>query len=145
MNKQNLINLAELLDTDTGIDFDMNRFSQLNTVGFEQIHKDQTCGSVGCAIGWFSILEPKPTEQTWVQYSEEKFGLNHESIEWDWLFSCFWAMVDNTTEGAISRIIYFLENGVPEWFAKFRENAELIIEDEDELENLIKTYYENIN
>ena len=79
------------------------------------------CKSVGCVIGhcvvldkWEDVYKDSGGEIDYLQWSEKFTGLPSSSSEWDWCFSGRWSSVDNTVDGAIARIIWLLENGLPE-------------------------------
>lgn len=76
---------------------------------------DETeCGSIGCAVGHGPYAGiPKMIGERWSEYSERVFGLL-DLVQWEWCFSDFWKWTDNTAEGAAKRIIYLLDNGLPE-------------------------------
>lgn len=109
--RDNLRKLADYLDSGKlKAKFDMDRFSEL------RINSEQTCGSVGCAIGhgpYVGII--KEAEENWYEYAERVFGM--VPARWAWLFSSNWKDVDNTPEGAAARIRYYLEHGMPKNYA----------------------------
>lgn len=83
-------------------------------------HIDSTeCGTVGCAVGHapFAGIRKWPTE-SWHSYVERALGCSpFEGFDFDWCFASWWALVDNTPEGAALRIRYLLEHGgPPAWY-----------------------------
>jgi hypothetical protein len=80
----------------------------------EAIHHD--CGSVGCAIGWATMIWPKPLLESFGKYSSRLFISEFARGDmWEWCFGSEWATVDNSPLGAAQRIQYLIENeGDPE-------------------------------
>ena len=75
------------------------------------------CGSVGCAVGWgvHALMEkgkPLPWTVSWATFAANVFGRE----VYEWAFSDVWSEVDGSREGAIKRIRYFVDYGLPEWF-----------------------------
>lgn len=82
------------------------------------------CGTAACVCGW---MPPYFKSKDWeIPYEDDKcidfydiperFGfdpLTHTE-EWDWCFGGLWVGTDNTIEGAIARIKYLYEKGLPE-------------------------------
>lgn len=81
-----------------------------------------TCGSVGCAVGHapYAGIEKRAYEE-WPAYSNRVFFDNKRTTAypflmtaWNWCFGSCWSAVDNTPRGAALRILWMLENGVPD-------------------------------
>ena len=78
------------------------------------------CGAVGCAVGHGPAagIAPLPGE-SWVAYASRTFGVEagdtyaHGDL-WEFLFDSEWYDVDNTASGAGKRILWAIENGVPD-------------------------------
>jgi len=78
-----------------------------------------SCGAVACVLGHAtSIVEPAKGDKDWDSYGERVFGLRFCDIEWEWLFSSEWSEYDNSLEGAVFRIDYYLKHGVPDMFVE---------------------------
>lgn len=108
MNKENLLKIANYIETIPQEMFDMEtyRYGDMRTV---------ECDSVGCVIGHSTVLFPEivgnhrvKNDVLWKDqilfrdFSEEVTGL--EDIEWGWCFSNAWSYIDNTPTGAAKRI-----------------------------------------
>lgn len=115
MNKENLLKMADYIETIPQESFDM---SDYRTGQWET----PECNSVGCIIGHCTVLDKVTAAnvkmwdetidfQLW-SYSFTK--INVESAEWDYLFHSMWKYADNTPTGAAKRIRYFVENGLPD-------------------------------
>ena len=77
------------------------------------------CGTVGCALGWIATMPLAEgiveKEYYWNSFSRRLFGFSTMNAEqWDWCFGTEWFSRDNTPRGAGLRILYMVENGVPE-------------------------------
>ena len=122
MNYNNLKTLADyLINGKFPAKFDMDRYCQ---PGF---HFKEICGSVGCAVGFgpFSGISKK-TYESWGEYSERVFEMPIFDNEWEWCFGSNWSSIDNTPRGAGLRILYLLDNGLPEnWFKQMIGSAKL--------------------
>lgn len=86
--------------------FDMNQYMN-------------SCETVGCMLGHAFLKHGKYSLKMTCFENHEKFshdyyGMIFDSPEWKWLFSGYWKDVDNTPTGSAARILYFLENGLPE-------------------------------
>jgi len=116
MNKENLLRMAKHLKNVPRKLFSMEMFRYCDNSG-DMIPE---CNSVGCIIGHCVILDeweevPKVFGVIdFLQWSEKFTGILSLSPEWHWCFSGKWSTVDNTVDGAIARIIWLLENGLPE-------------------------------
>lgn len=97
-------------------------------------YSQKDCGTIHCCLGWIATLgkgelKPKDGDFTYDRddilydgretlcfnrYSERVFGLTRESSEdrfrEDFLFGGGWKTWDNTLEGAIKRIKYYLSH-----------------------------------
>lgn len=116
MNRHNLQRMADFLKTVPQEKFNMEYFRKENS---DLGSKD--CKSVGCAIGWCTVLDdeeniPRDVDGDIIfdKWSEKFTGLDPELEEWDWCFSLIWSEVDNTPIGASKRIQWLLDHGLPE-------------------------------
>ena len=84
-----------------------------------------SCGTVACACGHGPSLGiPALPSEDWEDYSYRVFGLNELSYQFEWCFSGVWENHDNTPHGAAYRILYMLDQGVPDWFGNFYSGDE---------------------
>lgn len=74
-----------------------------------------TCHTAGCAVGWapFAGILKQPTE-TWIEFSERT--LTDDEDMWNYMFSTYWADVDNTILGAAKRIQNVINGYIPDSF-----------------------------
>jgi hypothetical protein len=70
------------------------------------------CNTAGCVIGHSVRLNPSLFYTDYAEWSENFTGLSCHSFEWGWCFSSAWEYIDNTVEGAISRIKALLEGTI---------------------------------
>jgi len=106
--RANLAKLSAYLRGPLKAQFDMSRYWQ-----------EDECGSVGCAVGHGPLAGIVRRDlETWFRYAPRAFGASHEDAckVRDWCFSAFWALKDNTPDGAADRIDYMLKNGIPDEF-----------------------------
>jgi len=75
----------------------------------------------GCIIGWSAVVFKDDVKKsgfpTWNQLVEDLFGIEEtfsRQTVYSWLFDSDWKEVDNTVDGAILRIRWLLEHGLPE-------------------------------
>jgi len=127
MNKDNLVKLAKyILEEVTDEQFDMIAFRS-NHIGTGVVNCDfkskNDCGTIGCALGWapftkgLEVVEDDFIESyitdyehlSFHNYSKRIFGSYHGDI-WDFIFSGDWYVVDNSREGFVKRVIYFLDH-----------------------------------
>lgn len=117
-HKKHLEKLADYLDSlpDDYQEFDMTDYQIKNDgrwCGYKPIRK--SCGTVACAAGHGPNAGIKPLDdENWATYSIRLAG--HCDRSWNWLFSAWWIEYDNTLQGAVKRIRYYLKHGVPAWF-----------------------------
>lgn len=89
-----------------------------NSVAFVSHHN---CGTVGCVLGWSPFVKGlEPIEDDYVRsfgkhvdflaYSDRVFNIEAGSNIWNFLFSANWKSINNTTEGAINRLTYVIDN-----------------------------------
>jgi hypothetical protein len=125
MNKENLLRMADYIETVPQEKFDMELFraGDGNT---------PECNSIGCIIGHCTVLDTKPLpiyingNINFYEWSQSFTGINRESYDWIYLFSWEWAATDNTPTGAAKRIRHYVENGLPEnWHDIIYGNAPL--------------------
>lgn len=110
----NLLKLANFLNNKKNlpkeVEFNMQTYCEASNT-FQS-----KCGAVGCAVGFapFTGIR-KIKEESWKEYAERVLiGDDYSEEIYDWLFSSFWANIDNTPKGAAKRIFWFLKNNVPE-------------------------------
>lgn len=86
------------------------------------------CGTVACAVGHGpkslgiepNLREASDMADVWHRYAEEMFGVPvfqghfRHTPNYVWLFQGSWEGVDNTARGAALRILWLLDNGLPE-------------------------------
>jgi len=83
-----------------------------------------TCQTAACAVGHGPSLEGKefrPNKyEDWTMYCARVFGIEesekYDSVlvqPWSFMFGGHWSGIDNTTDGAALRILYFLDYGSP--------------------------------
>lgn len=87
--------------------------------GYERFHMASFCGTSACALGHGPDAGIPRQSDDWMRYAAESFGLGSTAQHWvlhswQWCFSPDWAKVDNTPHGAAKRILWMLENGVPD-------------------------------
>jgi hypothetical protein len=84
------------------------------------------CGTAGCAMGYFPTWIPAISgEICWYQYEVRVTGLALDP--WLWCFDLDWSLIDNTPQGAARRILYLLDNGLPDnWRKQMRGDAPYI-------------------
>lgn len=82
--------------------------------------KHTECNSVGCVLGWCTELDADNIKENYVyssggiafyEWSEYFTGIPADGYDWDFLFSENWAEEDNTIQGAIKRLEFFIKNG----------------------------------
>lgn len=115
MNKENLLKIADYIETVPQEMFDMDVYRDGDDYSIE-------CNSVGCVIGHSTILFPEIAEKHRIkegqykgkilfgEFSEEVCGLTVE--EWYWCFHSVWCNIDNTPTGAAKRIRMLVDGKV---------------------------------
>lgn len=76
------------------------------------------CGSVGCAIGHGPYAGVKKYgREDFAEYCQRVFKIDQSDksdeekrVNWIFLFDSYWRNIDNSSEGAAKRILYFLDN-----------------------------------
>lgn len=101
-----------LLSNNLKAEFDMSTYDQYED---DNIYHEN-CGSVGCAIGHGPYAGIPKNNEHWEDYCARVFGIDINSLAHLWCFSAYWENYDNSPESAATRILYMLENGVPEEF-----------------------------
>jgi hypothetical protein len=84
------------------------------------------CGTVGCALGYFPMFVPAKKGEIWDDYTDRVTGMGWDGQKnaWMWCFSTYWAGIDNTPQGAARRILYVLNNGLPDdWWEQVNGDA----------------------
>ena len=74
------------------------------------------CGTVACMVGHGPLAGFKAKEwETWNRYSSRVFGCatDMQGLTFHFLFGGAWTSIDDTPEGAVARIRWALENGIP--------------------------------
>lgn len=83
------------------------------------------CGTVVCVLGEAALLFPEAvTEVSFGGVGRVLFGVHGFTETWIWLFDSDWEVVDDTREGAASRIRWYLEHGVPSNWRQQMSGAE---------------------
>jgi len=79
------------------------------------------CDTIGCALGWMPRAFPDPIEPDYCpdheyyrRVSLRLFGLSSLCDGWEWCFSGDWSSTDNTVRGAVSRMKWLAEKGLPD-------------------------------
>ena len=116
MNKENLLKMADYIETIPQNKFDMiNYRKNMGDV-------DVVCNSIGCAVGHCTILDMVNIQNNFIdeddgqikffQWSEDFTGVN-DMPQWNYLFTSKWRVVDNTTQGTANRIRHVVKHGFP--------------------------------
>lgn len=103
---------------------DGNFYSTDVAISKPDIYTDPKCGTVACAAGHGPLYGMKKRkDEEWSDYVYRVFlpladasydAYFFRSAVFDWLFSAHWSDTDNTPKGAAARILYLLDNGLPE-------------------------------
>ena len=101
MNKDNLLRMADYIETIPQEQFDM-RFFRAEIIGYCTVLDPENLPRYGYGRIDFS---------TW---SEKFTGLCVFSSDWSYLFASDWYITDDTPTGAAKRIRYYVEHGLPE-------------------------------
>lgn len=135
INKENLTKLADgLAQLPAMAGFDMGEFREGGRLDprprEDALEAANVCNTAACAIGWgptipgleatrddLSLAGIGKFRINWNKYSDRLFISSVQSSAWDWCFDCEWQLYDNTVTGAIKRIRYLVDKGVPpRWF-----------------------------
>jgi hypothetical protein len=130
MNRENFLTLAEYLFTlpNDFEYFDMSQFAAIkNTnadsfcefkqiIRFADLDKFNSCEICHCALGKAigAGFKPIRKDRGWRDYCLRVFDIGFHSPEYSWCFGEEWKKSDNTPQGAAARIMYMLENGIPD-------------------------------
>jgi hypothetical protein len=105
MNKERLLKAADWAEKNIKPEmFDMLKFRRGSDYSPE-------CNSLGCMVGHLTAIDAENVEDNYIndygrinfgQWSKDYFEV--KGFEWYYLFSSYWAKVDNTLEGAIARM-----------------------------------------
>jgi len=117
MNKENLLRMANHIETIPQEDFNMYSFRKVgSSMGIE-------CNSVGCAIGHCTILDIENIQNNFIDgeydmieftdWSKDFTGVTN--MGWNYLFSSKWRVVDNTPKGTANRIRHVVKHGFPNY------------------------------
>lgn len=118
-NKENLLRMADYIETVPQEKFDMDDFR----AGKEWEDENPICGSVGCVVGHCTALDGANVVSNFLNHNgginfkswiEDFTGVRFGSKVFNWLFSYIWPAVDNTPTGAAKRIRHFVEHGLPD-------------------------------
>lgn len=135
--RDNIKQLAEYLKLQAGL-MDHNQKSGFNMAHyFNEENVQHVCGTSACAVGHYGIMIGGVPEEFglrlpdkgivgWVNLCDGFIGISARGETgdvWDWLFSDRWHLTDNTLLGAVARIEYFLEYGLPVLFLKYNGNV----------------------
>ena len=116
----NFLTLIKILEQEACPDqFDMSDYEANLKEPLEtssSVHMN--CGTVACVMGWAKACMIQPNVRVdYDKLADFLFGLEKHDAAWEWLFGGSWAGIDNTVEGAIKRIKYYINCGkVPEWY-----------------------------
>ena len=120
MNKENLIKMADHLETIPDNLFDMRSYRVKILQKIDELH---ICNSVACVVGHCTVLDTEENLSKHIMSTFDMFdtyfsfyswgktftGLE-DDIDYGWLFSGEWNNIDNTRKGAIKRIRNFVAN-----------------------------------
>lgn len=88
--------------------FTMGQFSSYESERVED------CGTAGCIIGNGPDAGiPKSADENWRKYGTRCFNSYDKLDIWDFMFHASWEYVDDSLEGAVKRVKYALEHGIP--------------------------------
>jgi len=133
MNRKNLLKLANYLEGDIKVEFNMGIYSDNDWT------PSSNCGSIGCAIGHSPYAGiKKQILERWVKYSDRVFELPIN--EWKWCFHNSWIMADNTPIGAAKRIKWLLKYGLPDNWERQMEGLMPLCYNKKHNEHILKTY-----
>lgn len=125
--RERLIQLRDWLSSNRDINFDMKCYRQEdlsdNSTFIETGYiSENSCGTVGCIMGWApfvggvftpvrSDFKADPNKVLcFTKYSKRIFGFTPYNLVWEFIFSSTWSHVNNTIDGAISRLSYVIDN-----------------------------------
>jgi len=115
MNKENLLRMANHIETIPQKEFDMGSFRKGGPSNEFQ------CNTVGCAIGHCTILDTENIKNNFVYsdgdinfeaWSKDFTGVRNIEL-WNHLFGNKWKYVDNTPKGTANRIRHVVKHGFP--------------------------------
>lgn len=115
MNKENLLKMADYIETIPQEQFDMKEFRTLDE---DRVLPE--CNSVGCIIGHCTALDADNLPRydggkiDFNEWGQKFTEISRVSDDWYYLFSSWWKYTDNTPTGAAKRIRHYVENGLPE-------------------------------
>ena len=116
MNKDNLLRMANHIETIPQEDFNMAKFRK------DRSSKKIECNTVGCAVGHCIILDPDNIKKNFIdrygmidylEWSEQFTGVTNME-QWNYLFGSGWKYTDNTPKGTAKRIRHVLKHGFPD-------------------------------
>lgn len=127
--KKNLAKLADWLEDldnkDFPTGFDMEHVMHSEESGFTMerpaLAEYGYCGTTACALGHGPAAGVEPlADESWLEYRKRAFGTMQDVDDvdplYDFLFCAMWTITDNTASGAVKRIRYALEHGIPDNF-----------------------------
>jgi len=116
MNKENLLKMANHIETIPQKEFDMEKYRK------DRSSKKIECNTVGCAVGHCTILDPDNIQKNYLcrfygdinflTWSEDFTGVN-DMPQWNYLFGDRWKYTDNTPKGTANRIRHVVKHGFP--------------------------------
>jgi hypothetical protein len=116
MNKENLLRMADHIETIPQKEFDMEKYRK------DGSSLEMECNSVGCAVGHCSILDIDNIQKNFIcmfywginflEWSEQFTGV-YVMPQWNYLFGDRWKYIDNTPQGTANRIRYIVKHGFP--------------------------------
>ena len=136
MNKDNLLRMADHIETIPQKDFDMELYRK-GTPIYPTTECNIECDTVGCAVGHCTILDSDNVKKNFInshgninfpEWSRE-FTDIYDEDQWDYLFSGKWVNIDNSPKGTTKRIRYVVEHGFPQdMYEEIRGNKKLSYE-----------------
>lgn len=126
MIKENFQKIIKVIENLSDDEFDMSSYTRDKAFQTQNVSKLQKqefrCNSVGCIIGHSihldvplmnKLINERPASSMiwhYANWAVEFLGLNFVNEIWIFCFSAKWAEIDNTREGAISRLQAIIDN-----------------------------------
>jgi hypothetical protein len=72
-------------------------------------------GTSACSLGWAAYLFPILSAEVYSfeRLSDDLFGIHSLTDDWEFLFSSYWGLHDNSPVSAARRIHLYLKKGLP--------------------------------
>jgi len=123
--RANLIQLADYVESGKSpVEFDMTHWLYtMNGKGvrydlweYEKAFEGKHCKTTACLAGHGPLagIEVIDTDEGWSDYNMRCFGVAPREIYQQWLFDEDWVDTDNSLTGAVARVRYALEYGIPD-------------------------------